>query len=71
MAELNNLVLTERKMLRMICGVKLRVRITSMEVPERVGVESMKEWLRRQHLRWSGYGLRRGEDTEVGRVLTM
>lgn len=45
--------------------------VTNTEVAERVGVESMEGWLRRQRLRWYGHLLRRGEDTEVGRVLTM
>ncbi len=38
---------------------------------ERVGVESMEGWLRRQPLRWYGHLLRRGENTKVGRVLTV
>ncbi len=37
--ELNQLVSTERKMLRMMKVVTLRVRISSSEVAERVGVE--------------------------------
>ncbi len=49
----------------------MRNKITSPEVAERVGVESIKEWLRRKNMRWFGYLLRRGEDKEVGRVFTM
>ncbi len=57
--ELNELVSTERKMDGMMCGVTLRDRINSTQIVERVGVGSIEEWLRR------------GEDTEVGRVWTM
>ncbi len=71
MKELNKIVSTERKMLRMMCGVALRGRISSLKVAERVSVELIEEWVRRQRLRWFGYVLRRGWDTEVGRVLAM
>ncbi len=60
---LNKLLLTERKMLRMIFVVTPRDRITSSDVAERVGVELMEEWLRRPHNEvvwacieeWGGY----------------
>ncbi len=43
----------------------------SSKVAGRVGVESIEGRLRGKPLRWFGYVLRRGGDTEVGRVLTM
>ncbi len=55
----------------MIRGVTLRDRSFSSEVAERVDVDSIGELLRRQRLRWFGHVLRRGEDLEVGKVLTM
>ncbi len=57
---LNKLVSTEKKMLRMMCGVTLSYRIRSSEITERLGVESIEEWLRKQRLRWFGHVLRRG-----------
>ncbi len=41
-----------------------------MEVAERVRVELLEELLKRQRLRWIGHVFIRGEDTELGRVLT-
>ncbi len=50
----------------------MRDRISSyIEVVERVGVESMDEWLWGQRLRWFRHVLRRGKDTEVRKVLTI
>ncbi len=43
--ELNKLVSTERKMVRMICGVTLKDRINSSEIAERVNLESIEDWL--------------------------
>ncbi len=36
----NKLIYTKKKMLRMMCGVILWIRISSSEVAERMGVES-------------------------------
>ncbi len=47
---LKKLVSTERKMLRMMRCATLRDRISTSEVVESVGVESIGEWLRRQRL---------------------
>ncbi len=58
--QLNKLVSTERKILRMICGVTLSYRIKRSEVTERMGVDSIEVRLRRQRLRWFGHVLRRG-----------
>ncbi len=45
-------------------GVAFRDRIRNSEVSERVDVESIEEWLRRQRSRWFGHVLRRS--IEVG-----
>ncbi len=42
--------LAERKLLRMMCGVTLKDRISTSDVAERVGADLMKERLRRQPL---------------------
>ncbi len=64
MKELNKL----RKMQMMMYGFTSRDRISSLEIAERMGVQSMEVCLRRQRLRWFGHVFRIGEDTAVGRV---
>ncbi len=56
---------TERKMLKMVCGVIFKNRISSSEDAERVDVRWIDEWLR-SGLRLLGHVLRRDEDSEVG-----
>ncbi len=58
-------------MLRMMCVVTLRDRISSSDVAERVGVDLIEEWLRKQRLRWFVHLLRRDGDKEVGSVLAI
>ncbi len=41
--ELNKLVSTERKILRIMCGFTMRYKISISEVAERVGVELIEE----------------------------
>ncbi len=55
----------------MMCKVTLRDRMSSLEIAERMGVESIEKLSRRQRYRWLGHVLKRGQDIEVGRVLTM
>ena len=42
---------TEKRMLRMICGVALRDKIESTVIALRVGVDSLEEHLRQKRLR--------------------
>ena len=46
------------------------IGFTRLEVVEMLGVESIEEWSRRQRLKRFRYVSRKGEDAEVGRVLT-
>ena len=50
----------ERTMVRMMCGVKLRNRMSSMELMFMVGLsEDIVTLVRRSRLRWYGHVLRR------------
>ena len=51
----------ERRMLRMMCGVTLMDRVRSEEIRERVGVECIPSWVKRQRLWWLGHVERREE----------
>ncbi len=52
-------------------GVRSRDRISSSEVAERLGIESIEEGLRKQTLSWFGNVLRGGWNTKVNTVLMM
>ena len=43
---------TERRMLRMICGVTLKDKVESTVIASRVGVDDLEEHLRQKRLRW-------------------
>jgi len=53
---------TERRMIRMMCGVSLRDMIKSEELASRVDVGSMEEHLRVKRLSWYGHVMRRESD---------
>jgi hypothetical protein len=53
---------TEMQMVRWMCGSKLRDRVSSEELRNRLGIESVKVTIRRGRLRWRGHVERR-EDT--------
>ena len=50
---------TERRMLRMICGVTLRDKVESTVIASRVGVNDLEEHLSQKRLRWFGHIVRR------------
>jgi len=52
---------TEMQMVRWMCGTKMRDRIPNEELRLRMGVESVKEALKRRRLRWWGHIERREE----------
>ena len=52
-------------MVRWMCGVSLRNRISSKELNERLGVEGVAEVVRRSRLRWFGHLERKAEDDWV------
>jgi hypothetical protein len=46
---------TEMRMIRWMCGVSLKDRITSAELRKRIGVEAISVVMRRSRLRWFGH----------------
>ena len=46
---------TERRMLRMICGMTLKDMVESTVIALRVGVDDLEEHLRQKRLRWFGH----------------
>ena len=52
---------TERRMLRMICGVTLKDLVESKVIASRVGVDDLEECLRQKRLRWFGHIARKDE----------
>ena len=59
---------TERKMLRMICGVVLKDKVERIVIASRVGVADLEEHLRQTRLSWFGYTVRRDEEVEIKSV---
>ena len=56
------LEVTEMRMLRWMCGVKLEEQVSNVEVLERLHLEPLGVILRRNSLRWFGHGERREKD---------
>ena len=59
---------TERRMLRMICGVTLKDMVESTVIASRVGVNDLEEHLRQKRLWWFGHIVRRDEEVEIKNV---
>ena len=55
-------------MLRLMCGVSLMDRVRSEEIRERVGVECIDTWVRRQRLWWFE---RKEESVEIRKTMYM
>ena len=55
---------TERRMLRMICGVT-KDMVESTVIALRVGVDDLEKHLRQKRLRWFGHIVRRYEEMEI------
>ena len=62
---------TERRMLRMICGVMLKDTVESTVIASRVGVDDLVEHLWQKRLRWFGHIVRRDEEVEIKKVLEL
>ena len=62
---------TERRMLRMICGVTLKDMAESTVIVSRVGVDELEEHLRQKRLRWFGHIARRDEEVEIKKVFEL
>ena len=56
---------TERRMLRMICGVMLKDTVESTVIALRVGVDDLEEHLRQKRLQWFRHIIRRDEEVEI------
>ena len=67
---LQRLKATERRMLRLICGVTLKDRINSHEIERRLDLIGLDEHLRQKRMRWYGHVVRREKDEEVKKVMT-
>ena len=62
---------TERRMLRMICGVTLKDMVESTMIASRVRVDDLEEHLRQKRLRWFGHNVRRDEEVEIKKVFEL
>ena len=56
---------TEKMMVRWMCGVTLKNRITSEELRNRLSIEAVTEIVRRGRLRWFGHVERKADDDWV------
>ena len=54
--DMNRLERAENMMVRWICGVTLKSKISSEELRERLGIESIQDVVRQGRLRWYGHG---------------
>ena len=61
--DMQRLERVEKMMVRWMCGVTLRDRLSSAELYRRVGVESVADVVRRGRLRWFGH-LERKDSTD-------
>ena len=59
---------TERRVLRMICGVTLKDIVESTVIASKVRVDDLEEHLRQKRLRWFGHIARRDEEVEIKEV---
>ena len=62
---------TERRMLRMICRVRLKDMVESTVIASRMGVDDLEEHLRQKRLRWFGHIARRDEEVEIKKVFEL
>ena len=60
---------TERRMLRMICGVMLKDKVENTVTASRVG--DLEEHLRQKRLGWFGHIVRRDEEVEIEKVFEL
>ena len=59
----------ERRMIRMMCGVTLRNRVSSQNLQERLGLsEDSSVVLKKARLRWFGHVFRREDDVGIKRA---
>jgi len=59
----------EMRMVRWMCGVKLKDRLASKELRERLGVDDIALVLQQNRLRWYGHVLRKDDDDWVKKCM--
>jgi len=59
----------EMRMVRWMCGVKLKDRLPSKELGERLGVVDIALILQQNRLRWYGHVLRKDDDDWVNKCM--
>ena len=59
----------EMRMVRWMCGVKLKDRLPSKELRERLGVDVIALILQQNRLRWYGHVLRKDDDDWVKKCI--
>ena len=59
----------EIRMVRWMCGVKLKNRLPSKELRERLGVDDIALILQQNRLRWCGHVLRKNDDDWVKKCM--
>ena len=59
----------EMRMVRWMCGVKLKDRLPSKELSERLGVDDIALILQQNRLRWYGHVLRKDDDDWVKKCM--
>ena len=67
-----NVVALQRAVMRMVrwmCGVKLKDRLPSKELRERLGVDDIALVLQQNRLRWYGHVLRKDDDDWAKRCM--
>ena len=63
--DMQRLERTERMMVRWMCGVTLKNRISNKDLNRRLGVEGIADVVRRGRLRWFGHLERKGSNDWV------
>ena len=64
----HRLCATERRMLRMICGVTMSDKMESTMIASKVGVDNLEEHLGQKRLRWFGHIVRRDKEVEIKKM---
>jgi len=59
----------EMRMVRWMCGIKLKDRFTSKELRERLGIDDIALVLQQNRLRWYGHVLRKEDDDWVKKCM--
>jgi len=61
----------EMRMVRWMCGVKLKDRLPSKELRERLGIDDMALVLQQNRLRWYGHVLRKEDNDWVKKCMKL